>query len=64
MRGVADENGFLRSTPPDRYYGLRFHIEKIVEISIKPIYKTYMLYISIPLPHLFGVYPFSSEPVE
>jgi len=38
MRGVADENEFLRSTPPHGYYGLRFHIEKIVEISIKPMY--------------------------
>jgi hypothetical protein len=38
MRGVADENGFLRSTPPHGYFGLRFHIEKIVEISIKPMY--------------------------
>ena len=38
MRGVADENEFLRSMPRDRYYELRFHIEKIVEISIKPMY--------------------------
>ena len=38
MRGVTDENEFLRSMPPDRYYELRFNIEKIVEISIKPMY--------------------------